>query len=197
MKKCNPEMASLTLIEWQFFCTLTFKKSRVAERIRLSMFFAAMRLMARDYGLHFKRVLWVLRREEGESFGRVHYHALIAGFPSWARKVATAQAIEARWRRMGGGHPVVTVYNSTLDGVDYILKRGDELAGSLATRYAGDYHETQKFGGSCDVMLSESILNTLQGRRSYRTRAASSYRQSEVIVSPRSTVTAPATVHTC
>lgn len=58
------------------------------------------------------------------------------------------------------------MYNPTLDGVDYILKRGDELAGSQASRYAGDYHETQKFGGSCDVMLSESVFRVLEGRRS-------------------------------
>jgi hypothetical protein len=49
----------------------------------------------------------------------------------------------------------------------------------LATRYAGDYHETQKFGGSCDVMLSESVFKVLEGRRSIEQRRHPAPRRAE------------------
>jgi len=162
----NPELNSLSRIEWQFFCTFTFKSERLSDAIRLSIFFALLRTQAANFGVHFKQLLWALRRESGESTGRLHFHALIAGLPPSARCVPTCFSFMRLWENFGGGFAKVTVYNPTLDGVDYILKRGDELAVSLASRYAGDYHETQKFGGSCDVMLSESIFPVLEGRRS-------------------------------
>jgi len=161
----NPELLSLSRIEWQFFCTFTFKSEKLAERVRLSIFFAMLRKQASNFGVHFKSLVWALRRETGESTGRLHYHSLIAGLPPSARSVRTCFAFMRLWEQFGGGFAKVTVYNPTLDGVDYVLKRGDELAVSLASRYAGDYHETQKFGGSCDVMLSESSFKVLEGRR--------------------------------
>ena len=166
MRLHNPELLSLSRIEWQFFCTFSFKSERLTDGIRLSIFFALLRTQARNFGVHFKQLVWALRRESGESTGRLHFHALIAGLPPSGRTAATSFSTMRLWERLGGGMARVTVYNPTLDGVDYILKRGDELAGSLATRYAGDYHETQKFGGSCDVMLSESVFKVLEGRRS-------------------------------
>jgi hypothetical protein len=57
----------------------------------------------------------------------------------------------------------VSVYNSSLDGLDYILK-GSGLTESTAKRWAGDYHELTKFGGSCDVTLSESVARNLGNR---------------------------------
>ena len=58
----------------------------------------------------------------------------------------------------------VRAYDSSLDGLDYVLK-GSELTESRATRWAGDYHELTKFGGSCDVTLSMSLVRALNGRR--------------------------------
>ena len=57
----------------------------------------------------------------------------------------------------------VSLYNSSLDGLDYILK-GSGLTESKATRWAGDYHELSKFGGSCDVTLSKSVCRYLGNR---------------------------------
>jgi hypothetical protein len=128
------------------------------------MFFALLRTQAFNFGVHFKRLMWVLRREHGESTGRYHFHALIAGCPPYTVMAPTCFRFEQIWRKQGGGHPKVSIYNPTLDGVDYILKNGDELARSLASRKAGDYHEFQKFGGSCDLMLSESLLRHLYQR---------------------------------
>jgi hypothetical protein len=57
----------------------------------------------------------------------------------------------------------VSVYNSSLDGLDYILK-GSGLTESTAERWAGDDHKLSKFGGSCDVTLSESVCRYLGNR---------------------------------
>ena len=169
MKWHNPELLSLSIIDWQLFCTFTFKQNELSERVRLAMLFAVLRTLAHNSGLHFKKLLWVVRTERGEQFGRLHYHALIAGLPSHWKNWATANSLEKLWRKIGGGHPRVSVFNPSLDGVDYILKRGDELARSLSARRGGDNHELCKFGGSCDLTLSESVCahlfqRQLQGR---------------------------------
>ena len=41
------------------------------------------------------------------------------------------------------------------------------------------YYETKKFGGNCDVMLSESIFRVLEGRRSIGERRRRGQRQAE------------------
>jgi len=126
-----------------------------------------MRKQADNSGVHFKQLLWCLRRERGEQFGRLHFHAVIAGFPlRWINK-PTCFAFEKLWSSLGGGHAKVTVYSASLDGLDYILKP-EEMTGSTASRFAGDYHEMTKFGSSCDVTLSESVVHCLDGRRGYR-----------------------------
>jgi len=164
MRVQNPELFALSSIEWQLFCTLTFKQERLPERVRVAIFFALLRRTAHNSGLHFKKLLWVVRQERGETFGRLHYHALIAGLPSHFKGWVTCNSTEKLWVKFGGGHAKVTVYNPTLSGVDYILKEGDEMARSLATRWAGDYHELTKFGGSCDLTLSESLCRKIFNR---------------------------------
>lgn len=164
MKQHNPELFSLSLVEWQLFCTFTFKQRELSERVRLAMFFALLRTQAKNFGLHFKRMLWVLRREHGEATGRYHYHALIAGLPSHVVNWATCNSTEKIWVRFGGGHAKVSEYDLTLDGVDYILKNGEREISSLASRGAGDYYELTKFGGSCDLMMSESLCKHLYQR---------------------------------
>jgi hypothetical protein len=158
----NPELQALGTIEWQLFCTLTFAR-RIPERIQVTMFFALLRQTACNSGVHFKSLLWCLRRERGEQFGREHFHAVIAGLPLWFVNWVTTERMCALWRRVGGGHSKVTLYNPQLDGVDYIMKGAE--SGSLATRYAGDYHELSKFGGSCDLTLAEAVIAFLDTRR--------------------------------
>jgi hypothetical protein len=66
----------------------------------------------------------------------------------------------SQWEILGGGMARVSEYDSSLDGPDYILK-GSGLTELKAKRWAGDYHELSKFGGSCDVTLSESVYRYL------------------------------------
>ena len=66
----NPEIYALSLIDWQFFATLTFKSERLADAVRMKMFFALMRKQADNFGVHFQKTIWCVRQEAGEATGR-------------------------------------------------------------------------------------------------------------------------------
>jgi hypothetical protein len=159
----NPELHALAAVNWQYFCSFSFKNEKQCARFGLQMFVALVRIQARSFGVHFKKILWCLRRERGESTGRWHFHAVIAGLPPSAGP-RNCLALMSQWETLGGGMARASVYNSSLNGLDYILK-GGELTGSRAKRWAGDYHELSKFGGSCDVTLSESVFRHLGNRQ--------------------------------
>lgn len=171
----NPEIYALSLIEWQLFATLTFKSERLADAVRLKMFFALMREQADNFGVHFKNTIWCLRTEAGEATGRLHLHALIAGFPQHALTTATCFSFMRIWERLNGGMARVTLYSPLLDGVGYVLK-GCEAE---YARAGGDYYEARKFGGNCDVMLSESIFKVIEGRRQIGKRRRQGQREAE------------------
>ena len=171
----NPEIYTLSQIEWQFFASLTFKSEKLTDAVRTKMFFALMRTQAKNFGVHFPKTIWCLRREAGESTARIHFHALIAGLPSHARKTATCFSFMKIWERLGGGMARVTLYSPLLDGVGYVLK-GCEAE---CQRAGGDYYEARKFGGNCDVMLSESVFSVIEGRRSIGKRRRQGQRKAE------------------
>ena len=171
----NPELYALSLIEWQLFASLTFKSEKLTEAVRMKMFFALLRRQADNFGVHFKQTIWCLRQEAGEATGRLHLHALIAGLPSHAATVATCFSFMRMWEGLGGGIARVTRYSPRLDGVGYVLK-GCEAE---YQRAGGDYYETRKFGGNCDVMLSESVFRVLAGRRQIGVRRRQGQRQAE------------------
>jgi hypothetical protein len=171
----NPEIYALSLIQWQWFASLTFKSEKLADGVHMKMFFALMREQAENFGVHFKKTIWCLRTEAGEATGRLHLHALIAGFPEHAATTATCFSFMKLWERLGGGMARVTVYSPLLDGVGYVLK-GCEAE---YQRVGGDYYETQKFGKRCDVMLSESVFRVLAGRRQIGKRRRQGQRKAE------------------
>jgi hypothetical protein len=171
----NPEIYALSLIKWQLFASLTFKSAKLADAVRMKMFFALMRKQAENFGVHFKKTIWCLRTEAGEATGRLHFHALIAGFPQHAATTATCFSFMKIWEKMGGGMARVTIYSLSLDGVGYVLK-GCEAE---YARAGGDYYEARKFGGNCDVMLSESVFHVLEGRRQIGKRRRQGQRQAE------------------
>lgn len=57
----KPELLALSNIQWQLFCTLTFKRERMGEGLRRSMLFAWLRKLAGNFGIHFGKVIWCLR----------------------------------------------------------------------------------------------------------------------------------------
>jgi hypothetical protein len=198
----NPELHALAAVNWQYFCSFSFKSEKQCVRFGPQMFVALVRTQARSFGVHFSKILWCLRRERGESTGRLHQHAVIAGLPSSAG-ARNCLALMSQWESLGGGIARVSVYNSSLDGLDYILK-GSGLTESKATRWAGDYHELSKFGGSCDVTLSKSVCRHLcnrsrsgwRGHGEHETRgtdtASSTVRSGVSKAPPSESVTGPA-----
>lgn len=171
----NPEIYALSLIDWQLFASLTFTSERLTDAVRLKLFFALMRRQADHFGVHFSKTIWCLRTESGEATGRIHHHALIAGFPKHALTKATCFSFMKIWEQLGGGMARVTLYSPRLDGVGYVLKGGEEEY----RRAGGDYYETRKFGGRCDVMLSKSIFGVIEGRRSIGVRRRRGQREAE------------------
>jgi hypothetical protein len=171
----NPEIYALSLIEWQLFASLTFKSAKLADGVRMKMFFALMRKQAENFGVHFKQTIWCLRTEAGEATGRLHFHALIAGFPEHAVTTATCFSFMKLWEKLGGGMARVSVYSPSLDGVGYVLKGCEEEY----QRLGGNYYETQKFGKRCDVMLSESVFRVVAGRRQIGKRRRQGQREAE------------------
>jgi len=167
MKAESPEVYLLSQIPWQFFVTLTFddrKTGRIqelAEKRRLAMVFAWLREGASWFGLHFNRVLWVWRLEAGEVGGRLHYHALIGGYPTNAVQRTTCFSLKNAWERLGGGYARVRVYSRTLDGVDYVLAGCEAELRNLGA----DQYESRKFSGTSVVMCSKSLLKMLKSRR--------------------------------
>jgi hypothetical protein len=171
----NPEIYALSLIEWQFFASLTFKSEKLTEAVRIKMFFALMRRQAENFRVHFGKTIWCLRTERGEATGRIHHHALIAGFPQHARTKATCFSFMKIWEQLGGGMARVTLYSPLLDGVGYVLKGCDEEY----RRAGGDFYEMRKFGEHCDVMLSKSIFSVIEGRRQIGQRRRRGQRKAE------------------
>jgi hypothetical protein len=83
--------------------------------------------------------------------------------PSQFRRPRRVQAAGGSDTRITGNDEKTWNQRTKIDGLDYILK-GSGLTESKATRWAGDYHELSKFGGSCDVTLSESVCRYLRNR---------------------------------
>jgi hypothetical protein len=156
----NPEKHLLENVEWQFFCTFTFKTLKASEAVWLKMYFAMMREQADNFGVHFLKVLWVLRKEKGELGGRPHFHALIARLPASGVSEATCFSFMRIWENHGGGIARVRVYNSALSGVEYVLKGVDEAY----LNSGANWYELGKFGSRCDVMLSMSLIRHMQNR---------------------------------
>jgi hypothetical protein len=79
------------------------------------------------------------------------------------------------WEQHGGGMARVHLYSPLLDDVGYVLK-GCEAE---YQRAGGDFYEAKKFGGNCDVMLSESVFRVLEGRRQIGKRRRQGQREAE------------------
>jgi hypothetical protein len=171
----NPEIHALSNVRWQLFSTLTFKSLKVNDATKLKMFFALMRRQAANFGVHFRQILWVLRYELGESTGRPHFHALIAGLPDTAVQSSTCFSFMKIWESLGGGIARVRVFDSTLAGVEYILKGVDEAL----MNQGGNWYELNKFGSRCDVMLSMSLIHHMQNRSRF------GHRDRDGLFSPR------------
>ena len=126
----NPELHALAAVNWQYFCSFSFRSEKHCARFGPRMIAALVRTQARSFRVHFSEILWCLRRESGEATGRLHLHAVIAGLPPFAG-ARNCLALMSQWEGLGGGIARVGVYNSSMDGLDYILK-GPGLGAAMA-----------------------------------------------------------------
>ena len=181
--RMKPGQASQDVVTWQFFGTFVFH-GKVREAIGATMFFSAMRKEASFFRVHFKQLLWCVRRESGEISGREHLHALIAGLPAYAITERSCRGIEARWASFGGASAVVRVFNRSLDGPAYILK-GLEQAFD-ASQQGVDLKEFTKFSRSSEITLSESVIRVAMSRRLLGKRSRLRTTPREVSLTPDS-----------
>src|ERR1035438_7638023 len=59
----NPELHALAAVNWQYFCSFSFRSEKHCARFGPQMFVALVRTQARSFGLHFSEILWCLRRD--------------------------------------------------------------------------------------------------------------------------------------
>ena len=151
----SPDLHVLCGEAWQFFGTLTFKRERMPERVRPSMFNAAFRQLAGTQHLHFPRLPWCRREELGDLLGRRHYHFLLTGLPSRAVNLSTCFFLMHAWEKIGGGMARVRLYDQGQDGLAYVTK----------CLNGGDAYETSKFAeGLSHLTLSEGLQRMLLAR---------------------------------
>ena len=156
----QPELFAMSLIDWQFFATLTFRKENVSARKARQMFDRLIGLQARHFGVHYRRMIGCLRTEFGEMTGRKHLHALIGGLPNHAKTPATCFAFKRLWENAGGGMARVYVYECGLDAAGYILKGLGEPSWQGSD---GHFYETVKFGRALELTFSESMASVIAG----------------------------------
>src|SRR6266550_1271398 len=117
-------MIELARVRWALFCTLTFRGA-TSEVQRKRMVLAWLRLTCKFTRTHFPRLKWCIRWECGEITQRIHCHALIGGVPL---KYVTTDSCGRQcwlWGRVGGGLPVVRLFDPGEGGsgaVPYLLK---------------------------------------------------------------------------
>lgn len=153
----NPDVYMLAQIDWQFFGTLTFEQERLAERVRLGMYFAMLRQTAAKFRVYFPQLPWCLRMENGERFGRRHMHFLIAGLPRHAGNLDTCLFLSSAWEKVGGGLSRITVFDHTLNGGAYISK-------CLQPNSEDAFTSSRFDGGISDLMLSHGAMKILRAR---------------------------------
>ena len=151
----SPDLWVLGGVRWQFFGTLTFRQERLPDRVRNSMFNAALRQLAGELHLHFPRLPWCRREETGEHLGRRHYHFLLTGLPSRTVNISTCFFLMHAWEKIGGGMARVRLYDQRQDGLAYLTKC---LSGA-------DTYETSKFAeGLSHLTLSDGLRRMLRSR---------------------------------
>ncbi len=171
----KPNVSVLARVPWSLFCSFTFVRENMPEGLRRRYFFSFLRICAGDVGIHFHRLLWMLRPEAGEITGRRHYHALIGGIPPHVLTPRLCLRLMAQWehqkplaKRRGPdgklrelsrfcGMPRIRIFSPDLDGLDYLLPDGSEGGDSGYSLSGANSYESKKFGGLETVELSESL----------------------------------------
>src|SRR6266480_4327709 len=124
----HPEAWAVSQVPWQFFCTLSWAnvgefRAPPSPRRQICAFFAFAREAANTAGVHFKRLMWCLRKEAGEKTGRDHYHCLLSVVGSEWVNLTTCFYLNNLWDvKLRCGHARVRLFDAALGGVAYTMK---------------------------------------------------------------------------
>lgn len=167
MKASRATLEMLSRREWQAFVTLTFKRLP-GPLVEQRMLFAWLRTVGRTSRTrnHALSYSWVVRREEGELFGRPHLHVLLGDLPCdyiarWVLR--PSPAIGKYWEQFGGGM-VRTRACSATGAAEY-----------LSDSCGMDQYEMGKFRGEWVIFgkhaLGLSVRNSAHQTGCYSQRA--------------------------
>jgi hypothetical protein len=164
LKMQSPLVYALSEKQFDLFCTWTFKNPLPYEREASTLLRRILRHTAARAHRHFEQMETVTRGEFGELNSRFHVHTIIGNLGPIAMTAAFRLELMDYWesarRNVGtlagvqGDAARVWPYDSTLDGVKYVMK-------GLARYQFGDearIYELSKFGLSDKVTLSNSLL---------------------------------------
>lgn len=140
---------------WQFFGTLTWAKDpnkRAARALGGAVQFFGR--TAQLVEVPFSHLVWCLRGEQGEQFGRGHHHYLLGGLRELAPTRSGASVLRWVWESAGHGFADVKVFDRERRGPAYVL---DCLSGSESSD--GANYESRKFAFvQAPPLVSQSLL---------------------------------------
>ena len=142
----------LSRVQWDFFCSPTFKGSVPRPSIAYGLVFRWCQDLAKHCQVPYNRLLLGIRGELGEQNGRFHPHCLIGGTHT-RNYESLAHYAEWLWKRSTGGARIdVRQYDRSQAGADYICKC---LGANL--------YELNKYNLALDVTLSDSVIRLITG----------------------------------
>ena len=153
----------LSLVAWQFFMGLNFRNARYCERRELARFTATLKHVAKAVGVPVLSLKWGLKLERGND-GRLHYHAVLAGFPANLVTTDTCKRLKRAWLRKSGGDVSgiapqdVEVFDPSREthALGYIAKLPDP---------SDPYFNSPKFGVRGEHMFFvDDLLALIKGR---------------------------------
>lgn len=147
---------TLSLLPWQCFGTLTFRKISPSAKMWACVWLHFQRV-ARTCKVPYGSVLIAVRYELGELGGRPHFHYLVGGL-SWRNNRSLAGMCENEWRSRTGSLAEVRPYDPELGATDYLVKG---LLDSAANCY-----ERGKFDGAERVEVSDAVHATIRRYKS-------------------------------
>ena len=143
---------SLARIQWDFFATPSFKGTVPHANICYGLAFRWLQELAKVCGVPYKRLLIALRGEEGDMFGRFHFHCLVGGTATRNYHTLQHQA-EHLWKIQTGGARVdVRQYDRSRAGAEYV---GECLGANP--------YELNKYSFASTVTLSASVIRLIAG----------------------------------
>jgi hypothetical protein len=170
LRQREPEAFALKTIHWQLFCVLTFRSAVPFESSRKKLLVSWLREFEKQLpGVDYRRILIVSRFELGKRGRRGHLHLCIAGLPQDLILGGLLPRSAARWwRQLGGGIACVRVYDSSRDGLEYVLKRPV----AVHTHTLIDRPDRPVRFDELVPTLSDSVLKTMRRSRHVRDGAS-------------------------